>query len=43
LPVKLPHVAYDVEAGTTVVSPEKKNKFQVHNTPVATTFAIFDE
>jgi hypothetical protein len=31
-----------VEAGTTVVSSEKKNKLQVHNTPVATTFAIFE-
>ncbi|PNF17952.1 Exosome complex component RRP43 [Cryptotermes secundus] len=41
--VKLPHVSYDVEAETTVVSPEKRNKLQVHNTPVATTFAIFDD
>jgi hypothetical protein len=43
LPVKLPHVSYDVETEATVVTAEKKNEFQVYNTPVATTYAIFDE
>jgi hypothetical protein len=43
LSVKLPHVSYDVEKEATVVSTEKRNKLQVYNTPVATTYAIFDE
>ena len=43
LPVKLPHVSYDVETEGTVVSTEKRNKLQVYKTPVATTYAIFDE
>jgi hypothetical protein len=43
LSVKLPDVSYDVETAATVVSTEKKNKLQVYNTPVATTYAIFDE
>jgi hypothetical protein len=43
LSVKLPHVTYDVETAATVVSTEKRNKLQVYNTPVATTYAIFDE
>lgn len=41
--VKLPHVSYDVEKEATVVSTEKRNKLQVYNTPVATTYAIFDD
>jgi exosome complex RNA-binding protein Rrp42 (RNase PH superfamily) len=41
--VKLPHVSYDAETETTVVSAEKRSELQVHSTPVATTYAIFDE
>ncbi|XP_069680296.1 exosome complex component RRP43-like isoform X2 [Periplaneta americana] len=41
--VELPHVSYDTDTEATVVSKDKKSKLKVNSSPVATTYAIFDD
>ena len=41
--VRLPQVSYNAETAAISVSKKKKCKLHIHHSPVATTFAIFDD